>query len=126
MQQLNPGANPVTGNLYIDTIMGYTTPRLYKMFVDPSFTSVKDIKGNTQISLQPNPASSSFSIMTGMNEQAISGISISELTGRTIKEITAAEGTKNIDVNNLSDGIYLITIKLADGSLVTRKLAIKR
>ena len=126
MQQLNPGANHTIGNLYIDTIMGYTTPRLYKMFVDPTFTSVKDIRGNTQISLQPNPASSSFSIMTSLNEQAISGISISELTGRSVKEIAATEGTKDIDVSYLSNGIYLITIKIADGSMVTRKLTIKR
>ena len=126
MQTLNPGANHTIGNLYIDTIMGYTTPRLYKMFVDASYTSIKDIKGNAQISLLPNPATSTFSILTSMDEQAISGINISELTGRSVKEIPASEGTKDIDVSYLSNGIYLISIKMADGSVATKKLAIKR
>lgn len=126
MQQLNPTSSPVVGNLYIDTIMGYTTPRLYRMFVDSTFTSVKDIKGNTQISLLPNPATSSFSVMANMDEQAISGISISDLTGRSVKEIAAGEDTKNINVSSLSNGLYLVGIKMADGSIATRKLAIKR
>jgi hypothetical protein len=126
MQTLNPGSNPAIGNRYIDTIMAYTTPRLYRMFVDPTFTSVQDIKGNTQISLLPNPATSSFSVLANMDEQAISGISISDMTGRSVKEITTGEGTKNIDVSYLSNGIYLIAVKMDDGSTATRKLAIKR
>ena len=126
MQTLNPGANHTIGNLYIDTILAYTTPRLYKMFVDPTFTSIQDIKGGTQISLLPNPATSSFSILTSMDEQAISGINISELTGRSVKEVPASEGTKDIDVSYLSNGIYLIGIKMTDGSIITRKLAVKR
>jgi hypothetical protein len=126
MQQLNPGANPVTGNLYIDTIMGYTTPRLYRMFFDSTFTSVTDIKGNTQISLRPNPATSSFSVLANMDGQAISGISVSDMTGRSVKETAAGESANNIDVSSLSNGIYLVAIKISDGSITTRKLAIKR
>ncbi|MCW3127541.1 MAG: hypothetical protein JWO03_3199 [Bacteroidetes bacterium] len=125
MQTLNPGSNPVTGNLYIDTIMGYTTPRLYKMFVDPTFTSVNDIKGKTEMSLLPNPAASSFSILTNMDE-AIAGINISDMTGRSVKEIAAGTSTKNIDVSALNNGIYLISIKLTDGSMATKKLTVKR
>jgi len=126
MQTLNPGSNPTVGNHYIDTIMSYTIPRLYKIFEDSTFTSVKDIKGNTQISLLPNPATSSFSVLASVGPQAISGISISDLTGRSVKEITVGEGNKNIDVSSLSDGIYVIGIKMIDGSVAIRKLTIKR
>jgi hypothetical protein len=126
MQTLNPGSNSVVGNLYIDTIMGYTTPRLYKMFFDSTYTSVKDINGNTQISLLPNPATSSFSILTSVDEHSISDVSISDLTGRPVKEIAVSEGIKNIDVNSLSNGIYLVTIKITDGSVITRKLTIRK
>jgi hypothetical protein len=126
MQTLNPGSNPTVGNHYIDTIMSYTIPRLYKIFEYSTFTSVKDIKGNTQISLLPNPATSSFSVLASVGPQAISGISISDLTGRSVKEITVGEGNKNIDVSSLSDGIYVIGIKMIDGSVAIRKLTIKR
>jgi hypothetical protein len=126
MQTLNPGSNATVGNRYIDTIMGYTTPRLYKMFVDPTFTSVKDLKATTQISLLPNPASNSFSILSSADEQSISGVNISDLTGRSVKEIAAGSSLKNIDVSALNNGIYLISIKLTDGSTAARKLTIKR
>jgi hypothetical protein len=126
MQTLNPGSSSVIGKLYIDTIMGYTTPRLYKMFVDPTFTSVRDISGNAQINLLPNPATTSFNVLINVDAQAVSGISISDMTGRSVKEIAATEGLKNIDVSTLNTGIYMVAIKMADGSIAIRKLAIKK
>jgi hypothetical protein len=126
MQALNPGASPAIGNRYIDTIMGYTTPRLYRLFVDATYTSVKDIRENTQIGLLPNPATASFSVLANMDEQTIATVSISDLTGRTVKEISANEGIKNIDVSYLNNGIYVVAIKMNDGLVTARKLTIKR
>jgi hypothetical protein len=43
-----------------------------------------------------------------------------------VKEIAATEGLKNIDVSTLNTGIYMVAIKMADGSIAIRKLAIKK
>ena len=132
MQTLNPGSNPTKGNLYIDTIMSYTLPRLYKLFIDPSFTSswngIQAIKEeNVQINLFPNPASTEINISVAGGQTPISDISLFDITGRSVTGVSHVGSlTKIMDVSAVNNGIYLVTVKFADGAAATRRLVIER
>ena len=127
MQTLNPGSNRTTANLYIDTIMGYTLPRLYKLFIDPSFNAIQEIKENVQVGLFPNPASTSVNISVTTVQTPISNIRLFDVAGRLVKEVShVGSVTKSMDVSSVNNGIYLITVKLTDGAAATRRLVIER
>ena len=138
MQQLSDPANsanwatPVKGNRYIDTIMGYTLPRLYKLFVDHNFTNytysgINEVKTNVEMKLFPNPASSELNISINPEQKQISTIRLFDVTGRTAEEITQINAfTKIISVSNMNSGLYLLYIQLTDGSTATQRVVIER
>lgn len=70
---------------------------------------------NKAISLFPNPAKS----IVNFSEE-VSNIKIADLTGRTVKQISAS--TKSMDVMALKKGIYIITAETKAGSTITKKL----
>ncbi len=130
MLGLNPGSSKVTGNLYIDTIMGYAAPRLYKLLINPTFvgpSGINEIGENTGLLLFPNPASTELNVSVNSNMKPISNICLFDITGRLTKEITQVNSfTQNIDVSGMGNGIYIISIKLTDGSSGTRRVVIEK
>ena len=70
---------------------------------------------NKAISLYPNPVKS----VLNMSEE-VSNIKITDLSGRTVKQIPAS--AKTIDVETLEKGTYIITATTKAGNTVTKKL----
>lgn len=70
---------------------------------------------NKNLSLYPNPVKS----VLNMSEE-VSNIKITDLSGRTVKQIPAS--AKTIDVETLEKGTYIITATTKAGNTVTKKL----
>ena len=70
---------------------------------------------NKTISIYPNPVKS----VLNMSEE-VSNIKITDLSGRTVKQIPAS--AKTIDVETLEKGTYIITATTKAGNTVTKKL----
>ena len=73
-----------------------------------------------QISVYPNPASSTLHIEGVSNG---SSIALYDITGRKVMQTSF---TDEIPVSQLSDGLYLLNITTVDGSIVSRKIMVRR
>ncbi len=131
MQQLSdPGnsanwASAAKGNRYIDTIMMYTLPRLYKLFIDHSFTGIRETNNTIAMSLFPNPANSSVTISVD-GSLVGSNLIITDITGRKIMAVKLSTVNCQLSTDAFSSGIYFASIQLTDGTQATRKLLIEK
>jgi hypothetical protein len=127
MQGLNPGATSSKANTYIDTIMGYSAPRLYKLLIDPSYTGagvgINEVaKGLTRV--YPNPAKGELNIMV-MN-QPVSSVRLFDIAGRLSKEVSNINSfSTQVNINGMNSGLYLVTVTLADGAVATHRVVIE-
>ena len=73
------------------------------------------------IAIYPNPASSNLNIVLS-SQVRINSISILDIQGRLIKEITAIDSANRAQVNisNLATGAYFISIKSDNSKIVKR------
>jgi len=129
MLNLNPGSSRTSGNLYIDTIMGYSLPRLYRLFIDHSYgtTGINEIAKQIEMNLYPNPASTELFVSISNFEKPISTIQLFDLTGRLVKEITNVNmNQKHVEIGDLNNGMYHLTLKLTDGLTATKNVVVAR
>ncbi len=127
---INSTASQPKAMLYIDTIMGYTSPRLYRLFIDTAYgepvSGIREVRGNVEMSLFPNPAFSEVNVIVNSLQQPVAAIQVFDLTGRMVKEFTQIDAySKTISVRDLNSGVYLLTLKLKDGTATTRKFVVE-
>jgi hypothetical protein len=91
-------------------------------FYKESTTDVTSIKSGTDIRLYPNPVSNALHIKS---EIEIRNIDIYTLTGQLI--ISAKPGSLNttLDLDNLTQGTYIVSTTLKNGSRVIQKVSKK-
>ena len=81
-----------------------------------AFLGVENLdSANKAISLYPNPVKEILNFT-----EEVSNIRITDLSGRTVKEISVAE--KTADVSKLTNGTYIITATTKAGKTITRKI----
>lgn len=90
--------------------------------------SVDEITSLTSIEMYPNPTHSNVNIAFELTEPDHITIKVVNILGQVVKShdlgtLSSGHTTKNIDVSNLSSGLYLININTKD-SQVVRKLTI--
>lgn len=124
-------ATPAKAFRYIDTIMGYTTPRLVKLFnLDTAHvvpTGIATLTEKAELNVFPNPATTELNISINKEQKPVSTIRLFDITGRMTKEITGLNSlTQKIDVSEINNGIYLLSIKLTDGTTATQRVVIER
>ena len=76
-----------------------------------------------QVKISPNPSVGIFQIDGLTNEYTVGNIEIHDFMGRKIAEL---ENISTIDLTTHEAGIYLVTIRLADGNWVTKKISVVR
>lgn len=130
MQGLNPGATPTKASRYIDTIMNYTLPRLYKLLIDPNLTNwngIQEAANRVKVGAFPNPANTQVTVAVENDKAPISMIRLYDVTGRVTKEVNnIGATTTQLQVNGLPAGIYLVSVTLINGETGTSRLAIER
>ncbi len=125
----NPNASQSKAMLYIDTIMGYSTLRLYKLLIDPNYSlpnSIREVNGKVEMSVFPNPASGMLHVVANSLQKPIESISMYDATGRLAKQWSHIDAYNHtVWVNDLQAGIYLLNVKLTDGNSATQRIAVE-
>ena len=76
---------------------------------------------NSDIALYPNPANTQFSISINTPEQIVFNVEIKDIFGKTVKSKNNLSNNANIDIRELSSGVYFVKIK-TDNNEVVKKL----
>jgi hypothetical protein len=126
---INAGATMSKAMLYIDTIMGYSAPRLYKLLVDPAYgtpSSIYEVNNSVEMSIFPIPAVQELNVLVNSLQAAISNIHIYDVAGRVVTSTENPTGyAHTFDVSNLNSGSYFVRVQLQDGQTATRRISIQ-
>ncbi len=87
-------------------------------------TGINDLAQINTISLSPNPAGAFLNI-TSLGNEALGNISISDLTGRTIKSLTSSDKTIRIETKEFARGMYNILVTDRNNNRSTLKIVIR-
>ena len=113
--------NLTPNTTYYYSVGGYSNTLVGNRILGSFTTSalgLADNEQNTKFNLYPNPASDNFTIEMDSN---IKFVEIYSLQGQKILTST----TKNINISNLSKGIYLVQIEDENNNRSTQKLIVK-
>jgi hypothetical protein len=115
----NPKASPTITTTYtvIKTQCKSVTSDVITITVSP--TSINELNVNNAITLQPNPTSGFVNINSKFEMQKIEVINIA---GQILLSETVNEKTRQLLLNNFSEGIYFVKIVLENGMTVTKKI----
>ncbi|MFZ4456543.1 MAG: T9SS type A sorting domain-containing protein [Bacteroidales bacterium] len=87
-------------------------------FYDDS-TPINTIKAENALSVYPSRVTDKMSLTSG---SVMSSIQIRNLVGQLVKTIRVNATEASLDVNNLSSGNYLVSVKMANGQVITKKI----
>lgn len=76
---------------------------------------------DAKLNVYPNPASSTVFVETTMNNAQID---IIDLTGRCVKSVKLTDNISSININDIENGVYFITIQDA-GNRIVEKLIVR-
>jgi hypothetical protein len=134
-KQSNPDMSKAKALAYIDTIFGFSLPRVYRVLnlgnlSEPVYNCnaasvAQKAKNSPVINLYPNPASAVLNIELKTPHSRISNVRLLDITGKTI---LAEKPTADVCVLNtapLTEGIYFVNVQLSNGEQATHKVIIK-
>jgi len=136
-KQSNPDMSKPKALAYIDTIMSFSMPRVYRVLnlsdlsagvYDCNASSVfNSIKNAASVAMYPNPASSVLNIELKGTEQTIAKIWVMDIAGKTALVETATNGSKQhvLNMSALTDGVYFVNVQLNNGEQTTRKVILQ-
>ena len=122
----NPFMSAARAKAYIDTIAQFISPRIAVQFGFLSNVSVTEVNVSNYLGLFPNPAKENVTISMDKNQATISEINLFDITGKVLVSnsgISTHEFVLNTE--NLTKGIYLVNVKLANGASATKRLAVQ-
>jgi hypothetical protein len=131
--ELNPGFEAMSGSQFSAYIQGCTGGFVYKANNDVKFDYVieepkedttihlvKNVNGKSRVSLYPNPTNNFLTVSynIGFNQ-----VRITSIDGKTVfNQKSDISNSKQIDVSNLKNGIYTLSIVTTEGATLTEKL----
>jgi aldose sugar dehydrogenase len=81
---------------------------------------------NFILNLIPNPAKTEFKIDFSDSQITIDKAQIMDINGRIIKEISAVNVNKNIQIDSLNNGLYIVNIFDKNGNKAVKKLVVNK
>jgi hypothetical protein len=117
---LNPTMSAQKARTYIDTIMGFSVPRMIRVMELPGYetllsTGAISSDAKNLISLYPNPATDNvtLSAATGI----IRSYEMFDITGKAVRrQFNNNEKSIQVATSDLSSGVYLIRFETSEGS----------
>ena len=82
-----------------------------------------------RIDVYPNPANNTAYIKFDMSQSQNVNYKIMDITGKTVQQKTmhkAAASYEMVDISQLNNGVYFISIELQDKSVITKKLVVQK
>lgn len=111
---------PNTASIYFDTNPAIITNKFNTEFVQTLSTTTFE---SNNVAIFPNPATDAFQIRLQNTNETLSKITITDVIGKNIRTIKATTGNQmNVDVANLSQGVYFVEIITQNGLKQTKKL----
>lgn len=92
----------------------------------PAVGAVHNVYGSRNISLYPNPATSSVNIRMENTGVSMDGVAIMDLSGKVIMSASDIHAdTYNMNLSSLSKGLYLVKVNLENGASLTKQLIVE-
>lgn len=113
----------LNGEIYVSDI---NSGNLYKL-IDTDALSIDDNEASTTVSIYPNPTKNSLNIDFGLNTNTdlSTDITIFDLQGKMVKTIRRnSETVQTINTSHLTNGFYILKIKMANRNQSSHKLVI--
>lgn len=131
MAAFNPGSSKAKAMRYIDTIMTYTSPRLYKLLIDTAFGEPSGIfntnENETAFNVYPNPASSTIEVVSTTAGNMFSNIKLFDLSGRKVVELNGLQTQKEIiNLNGINNGTYILKTEFLNGAVSNARLVVTK
>ncbi len=101
------------------------TNKLYFVIEYSTIISAEDIKFENKINLYPNPILDYLTIE--INELSLKNIAILNSLGQEVKVVDNQRNSKlvNIDLSDLSEGLYFVEITSSENQIITKKIIVK-
>jgi hypothetical protein len=103
---------------------GFDTSFVFNFILKPNTIGIEELDGVSDLSLYPNPAKNEFFIEATLSNSAKVELNFTDMVGRSVVKPTALEGfgpvVKTIDLSELSNGMYFVTLKVNDKSITKR------
>lgn len=110
-----------TGHIYFDYNEAVVTNTALNTIEFPS--SVSEREGAIDVKVYPNPAKEVFTVFTSQN--GASTIVITDLLGKTVKQLTANDSRTEVDAMDMQNGVYFV--KVTQGNMsTTQKVVISK
>jgi serine protease AprX len=109
-----------TGTVYVTDAI-YDTTCAYSFPMNCSTLNVAEISANNSVIIFPNPAIDFTTLNLGNTSGRQVGITLHDVTGRELRSFFTTESILTIEKENLSSGIYFISI-LIDNERITKKI----
>lgn len=94
------------------------------VFVEVSFSAnVPLVSPQLSVGVSPNPASESFTVTTGINENA--SIKILDVLGNVVFKETIISESKDINISKFKNGVYFVIVEAPGAKAVNRKLIVR-
>ncbi|MFI4963290.1 MAG: T9SS type A sorting domain-containing protein [Legionellales bacterium] len=87
-------------------------------------TGIKQVTGSNEVSIYPNPASTSLTLTLSKGE-GTSTLLITDMLGNTVKQLIIHNSSLIIDVADLSEGVYNVSIS-SNAGVVNKRVVIVR
>jgi hypothetical protein len=108
----NPDMSMTKGMTYLDTIQGYSAPRIMCALelagspCDPNNV----VERQTSVRIYPNPSAGLFNINLSVSE-TIRSIEVFDLLGKRVMEVYPNTAQVVLDMSSLTNGIYTVKVK---------------
>lgn len=114
----NADMSPMKGRIYVDTMVNYMAPRLYRVF---ALALNNEVPVATNLSVYPNPATDHITIENSDSGNPIKEVAIFDQQGRLLFTRTGQGNLIRIQRQNWNRGLYIVRIKTQKG-IANKKL----
>lgn len=119
---LNSLSSSFTGTVYLtDPIWNLTCSFAFPMSCS---TGIHETVQEPGISIYPNPAEETFTVNIPGNNNKNALISIVDITGKTMEQITTQQTITTLSRGNMDGGVYFLIVRTEKGAF-TNKLILK-
>jgi acetyl esterase/lipase len=116
----NPDMSDMKANMFIDSIMGYTVPRIacaLDLSTSPCYVGIYESE-ETSVQLFPNPAAERFTVRSGDN---IEMFVVYDMMGKVVATRQGVNANSVVvNIENLPVGVYMVEVKTARGTIIEK------
>jgi len=114
--ETNPDMSKGKAMAYIDTIVGFLTPRMYLVYQDQT-VGVNNPQPEIQLNVYPNPSADVVTIQTG-GSNMIEVIELMDMSGRSVLRVSNIfASTYTFSKSAIKPGNYVVAIKTTEGNI---------